>query len=675
KQLEDMDLEIQKIREDQKVYREGMMKNVQQVQSYGNELKELQEALKDNPEKALSTFTKNHKDVIKTLDESLGKGLEDISKLGLELSNHNGLIKDTEEEIRQHTDEINTLSIRMNEILTKYESDLKQAGKDLDAQTGFFAWAGRKIGTRKGREERNKKFDEAFDRKWDLDAQQTEMKSLETSMQTVEGRLFEAQQNLDAYKKGWENTKNLLETAIQENYEYTQTLQEKLERQADEFDQANREYEEKVKEIQKDNEIQQELHQDILEHTSVEFDKLNAPLIQKKLLRDQLVQQIQEAKDKIAECDENSKKIEKAKADRAKLVEDKEKFLTDGALSREQMEKELEDAKISASNAKKDLADLHEKYDVRIECHNKLKDFFSQGKVTSNRVLNDLNTAMAKAVDFTGKECQKHTAFLKSRENKLMSDYRKRMTSKETYAERMKPEKGSKKADKAAPINGRIDQYMKHLSSLKKTSNSKEFKNFMGAVMKQYDDVGNFLMGDEIQDATGLGRNRDKVMEDMKKHLTEIVKTADEYMKAKGKASRFTDSGKLRYRFVEEMKADAEEKLGRFAIMEEEKVWIDKLNKMDDSELHVSKDTKFYQTPTYDIVKTAFVKEGELDKADVLDTAGLKRVLPEGLKEVVKEEKPAAGEIKKVETTEIAEEEKTEIKQEEEMENEEEYML
>ena len=89
------------------------------------------------------------------------------------------------------------------------------------------------------------------------------------------------------------------------------------------------------------------------------------------------------------------------------------------------------------------------------------------------------------------------------------------------------------------------------------------------------------------------------------------------------------------------MRTMAEIMLDKFERYDREKIMADKLKILDDSELHVSKKLSFYKTGSYDMTKAAFVKNGEVDKMDMM---GLKVELPEGkkkeenLKEETKEE-------------------------------------
>ena len=98
----------------------------------------------------------------------------------------------------------------------------------------------------------------------------------------------------------------------------------------------------------------------------------------------------------------------------------------------------------------------------------------------------------------------------------------------------------------------------------------------------------------------------------------------------------YTDAGKLRYRFADEMNTLSETILKKFQILEMEKVEAEKLMNMDDSGLKISKNTSFYKTDSYKMTRQAFVKEGEIDQMNNVAYANL--TLPGEKKEEVKKE-------------------------------------
>ena len=105
-------------------------------------------------------------------------------------------------------------------------------------------------------------------------------------------------------------------------------------------------------------------------------------------------------------------------------------------------------------------------------------------------------------------------------------------------------------------------------------------------------------------------------MTDIRAQIKEIAEAAAAYEKAKGSASRFTDAGKLRYRFADEMKNITESMLSDFALWDEEKEWTTKLFAMNDSDLYVSKNESFYITLSHKMTQDAFVGKGELNNMD-----------------------------------------------------------
>ena len=124
--------------------------------------------------------------------------------------------------------------------------------------------------------------------------------------------------------------------------------------------------------------------------------------------------------------------------------------------------------------------------------------------------------------------------------------------------------------------------------------------------------------------------------------MQELADCAKAYIQEKGSASRYTKAGKERYRFADEMRTMAETMLDKFKRYDKEKEKADKLKILDDSELHVSKKVSFYKTEDYSMTRKAFVKQGEVDRLNMLSQAleslkNDKGVKKEGVKEEIKE--------------------------------------
>ena len=246
-----------------------------------------------------------------------------------------------------------------------------------------------------------------------------------------------------------------------------------------------------------------------------------------------------------------------------------------------------------------------------------------------------------------------------------MGIFAAKMKDPNLFAERIREQKDTKEEQKAiqgqenkgeqkdTKIKAGVYDYMKRLSSMK-MFNSKSFENLKQAVMKNFSPDGNLLVGqiptdEKERDAFLSQLSADKKKEtqfensvnQVKANLKELADCAKTYIQEKGSASRFTKAGKERYRFADEMRTMAEVMLASFERYDIEKKKAEKLKILDDSELYVSKKLSFYKTESYDMTKGAFVKNGQVDKMDMM---GLKVELPEknkkdeNLKEETKEE-------------------------------------
>ena len=132
-------------------------------------------------------------------------------------------------------------------------------------------------------------------------------------------------------------------------------------------------------------------------------------------------------------------------------------------------------------------------------------------------------------------------------------------------------------------------------------------------------------------------KDREQAMTDIRAQIKEIAEAAAAYAKAKGSASRFTDAGKLRYRFADEMKNITGSMLSDFTLWDEEKEWTNKLFMMNDTDLYVSKNESFYNTLSHKMTQNAFVGKDELNNMD-----GIAKL---AYKEKQKEEKVKKEEI------------------------------
>ena len=127
--------------------------------------------------------------------------------------------------------------------------------------------------------------------------------------------------------------------------------------------------------------------------------------------------------EKIQECKHNVELINIAKGEKQALLDRREKFIETSENDKKNLDKEIQDARERCATAKMQLQELRAKCDTRIESHNKMKQFFKEGKVTSNRVLEDMSKAVTKAVQIADQESKKQLDYIKEKENTLMTAF------------------------------------------------------------------------------------------------------------------------------------------------------------------------------------------------------------------------------------------------------------
>ena len=616
-ELENKDTEMNVLNEEQDAARKTMLENVQRIQNYSNELHRLQEGMKNDVGKALQSFLKNHEEGAKQLDEILHESLEEIRAMAQNIGTHNENIEKAEKEIASYQQKVNELRIELDEITKAYEAAKEKATKDLKEQKTIGKRLVRVFNLGGKREESQVELEAAENQKDMIEAYEKNIKMLQFNVETNEKALLEEQDKLENYRLGWKNIHEELKDKIKKSYEYTTDLQVRLSQLESEKEKVTLEYEKKAEEIQKDVEEQKQIFGNILEKTSSEFDKLNAKKIMKGIERKQILDKMKDAEKKIEECKNNSMNIENAKAKKEELLKLREEFKIKKEERRADLSKDIEHARYRCAYAKTQLAQKRADCDTLIESHERLKKFYKEGKVTSNRVLQDLSVALSETMNIADKESNKQLKYIISKEDKLMKNYVKRMKDSKWFAERMVSQDVDKEEEKDTQVKAGVYDYMKQLSSMKK-SNSKSFENLRKAVMKQYSENGEFLLEQKVTDAA-KGIKRDDNLKEVKENLKQIADSAKAYIREKGSANRFTNVGKERYRFADEMRTMAETMLNKFELMEKEKEMANQLMKMDDSELYVSKQLSFYKTESYNMTRKAFVQDDEMDKMNMMN--------------------------------------------------------
>ena len=606
-QLKDLDLNIKEISEQQNNIRNAVIDRANQVLNYSAELDKLQESLTKNAETALERFLENYNKGVAHLDKELNDHLDIIKQGGKALRVNNEKYSQAEKDFNKYTKEIAVKSKELDKLL-KSNNDLKDlAEEDLKKERGVSGFLKRNnIFNKKSREEHKRNYENAKNQVNELEQTVADLKK---QIDDNEKLRDESKISMDAYKSAWENLMINLKNTVQDSIVCSKDLQEKLDAQKKELENVNQEYDNKVKEISEDVTEKKQGSQEILDKVSFDFDKLNAVMIQKNLERESLVSKINEVKERIEKCDKTSQDIQTAKDTLNNLKKKKEEFLVEKKSKLEELKKDKDFALYRVQKGLKDLQEKSKMYDANIAGFEVLKDYFKQEKVTSDRVLEDLQKSFNKAMEISKNESEKQSDYIKKRENDLLKTFADKMLNKDTFADRSNVMLDENQKD------GSVFTYMKQVSALR-SSGSKEFTRLENAVLNVFDENGNFKLNEQLTKALDSDKDREQTMADIRAQIKEIAEAAAAYEKAKGSASRFTDAGKLRYRFADEMKNITESMLSDFALWDEEKEWTTKLFALNDSDLYVSKDESFYNTLSHKMTQDAFIEKGEVNNMD-----------------------------------------------------------
>ena len=606
-QLSNLDLNIAEISEQQNNIRNAVIDRANQVLNYSAELDKLQESLTKNAETALERFLENYNKGVAHLDKELNDHLDIIKQGGKALRVNNEKYSQAEKDFNKYTKEIAEKSKELDKLL-KSNNDLKDlAEEDLKKERGVSGFLKRNnIFNKKSREEHQRNYENAKNQVNELEQTVADLKK---QIDDNEKLRDESKIAMDAYKSAWENLMINLKNTVQDSIVYSKDLQDKLDLQKKELENVNQEYDNKVKEISDDVTEKKQGSQDILDKVSFDFDKLNAEIIKKNLERKLLVSKINEVKDKIKECNDTSKNIQDAKDTLNNLNKEKEEFLVEKKSKLEELKKDKDFALYRVQKGLKDLQEKSKMYDANIAGFEVLKEYFKQEKVTSDRVLEDLQKSFNKAMEISKNESEKQSDYIKKRENDLLKTFADKMLNKDTFADRSNVMIDENQKD------GSVFTYMKQVSELR-SSSSKEFTRLETAVFNVFDKDGKFKLNEQLTKALESDKDREQTMIDIRAQIKEIAEAAAAYEKAKGSASRFTDAGKLRYRFADEMKNITESMLSDFALWDEEKEWTTKLFALNDSDLYVNKNESFYDTLSHKMTQDAFIEKGEVNNLD-----------------------------------------------------------
>lgn len=671
--------EMDRLNLEESAAKQTMLENVQRIQNYSHELEQLQNDLTNNAEEALKKFLKKHKEVGDILDNNLKNTLDLLDGMLTTMTFHNEKVAETETAITKYTKEVQDFREQIDQATKAYKEDEKRANKELKAANTMgqkFLRATNLFGMG---EKSQQKLEKAEDQKVVVTDYGKKISELEENIKNSEKSLAIEQDNLKNYKLAWDELHNNLKIRIKEGYEYSTQLQVQLSQLGTEKEEVTAGYENQVKEIQQTSKERQQTYSTMLERTSQEFDNLKEKKRLKIEERTKLQQKLEEAKKTIEKCKDEAKNIQNAKDSKEALLKLKEEFPGKRKKEIEKIEKEMEDHRDRSIRVKKLESERRLEIETTIKSHDAMFEFFKQGKVTSNRVLEDLSAALTESLQIANRESQKQLDYIRGKEMKLMESFAAKMKNPELFAERVRVQKDtkevqkdSKEVQKDTKEKAGVYDYMKKLSSMK-MFNSKSFENLKRAVMKNYSPDGTFLTvqipEDEKERESFLSQlstdekqaaQFEKSVKEVRANLQELADCAKTYIQEKGSASRYTKVGKERYRFADEMRTMAETMLDKFKRYDIEKLKADKLKILDDSELHISKKVSFYKTEDYSMTRKAFVKQGEVDKLNMLGQAleslkSDKGVKKEGVKEEIKEK--AKEEVKE----EIVKEDDAEI--------------
>lgn len=646
-ELNQIDIDMQELDNQHNGIKNIVSENARTLQNYTIELEKLQKALEKGENAALEDFLKNHEAVAKNMDETLQQqksDLEDFTKIEGELKKHNDNIQKTEGEIRGYQDRVNEARTQLNILNEAYNEAKKKAADDLKNEKTFLAGLARTFTWGETRQRNKAKLEFAETQNEDVQNYQQIVDELNFNVETNEKHLNDSKTQLDSYKNALKSTQEHLTNKIKESIESSRELQQNLHHLHEEVENATLEHENKLKELEKESTDKKLTYKNILEKTSKEIDEILDKKRQKEERKQKIKEAIENAKNTIENCTEVDKGIEQAKAAKDAAHKAKAEFEATIPRDREKLQTEINEAKERADYARVDLNAAKEKHQKKIESHDVLKEYFNKGKVTSSRILTDLQAALNESLKIADNESTKQLGYLHVKEDDLLDQYRfKMLEDKKVFADRVrKPEVDPKvaankdgKDQKAAEIDGSVKTYLKQLSGMKK-SNSKEFQRLENALLnKQFDQFGNFILEDDITEAMRQNRKRSDVIKEVKANLKEIAEAAKAYTDAKGSASRFTQSGKERWRFADEMRTFSETLYRKLEIIENERTEINRLKKLDDSEIYIRSNSNFYKTDSYQMTKDAFVKSGEIDG---LNDVAFKNPLPGEKPEIKKEE-------------------------------------
>ena len=205
-----------------------MLENVQRIQNYTNELKQLQEDMENNAQEALKNFLDKHEETAKKLDENLYKTVEKVGAMVKTMDFHNENIAKAEKGIETYSKEVKEFRAQIDAVTKAYEEEEKQAKKDLKASNTIGQKLIRTFNLFGEAEKSKQELQRAEDQKEMVEDFGKKIKELQDNIKKSEANLAKEQENLGNYKQAWKKIYDDLEKTIKESCEYSSQLQDKL---------------------------------------------------------------------------------------------------------------------------------------------------------------------------------------------------------------------------------------------------------------------------------------------------------------------------------------------------------------------------------------------------------------------------------------------------------------
>lgn len=279
------------------------------------------------------------------------------------------------------------------------------------------------------------------------------------------------------------------------------------------------------------------------------FQDLGEEIKKKMALREQKQTELFEVEKKRLDAE---KELQTADNLKEHLKEQENKY-NELVEKQEQKKTQLEEAKENArkawDNKETEQDKLEQETQKFVEEYEFIEKKLEEGEVSSLRRMQDLSALVQKQQEKLVKDSDAQKKYIQNKEEILCGKLRKQLLDMKINLMEV------------AQPSGRF-----------KSSNSKEFTEFKYTTMKYLDPTLNgenpLYILDKLEEISGRyttdDAEREKTMKEVCKALEDIAKDADNYLKAKGSAVRFTEAGRARYAIAGNLATlckDAKEKL------------------------------------------------------------------------------------------------------------------